>query len=279
MQKPQIYSQKEFEKREEFFKNQDISYQKLLKAEKDAIAVRTEKARKKAEKEYFSKYFYTKEELLKLVKNNGIFNPNHRRRHGESVYSLITADFHGDTLLLKDNGKVHVFSYIGKRSNRCRHFEYGTKQKWKISHCMFANGKSEFKVPAILLGVNLLGDWALLSWNMETSQKDKLLDQQGGGGELNDWKCRRFTLLKKPIAVEVKEYAVSEWELKKTSGVECSRRCAEPWYSELAGAGDSPYPEEVVSLSNKRTTPWFSELIPKKRLKKLSKAKDYQMCD
>ena len=51
MQKPQIYSQKEFEKREEFFKNQDISYQKLLKAEKDAIAVRTEKARKKAEKE------------------------------------------------------------------------------------------------------------------------------------------------------------------------------------------------------------------------------------
>ena len=92
--------------------------------------------------------------------------------------------FHGDTLLLKDNGKVHVFSYIGKRSNRCRHFEYGTKQKWKISHCMFTNGKSEFKVPAILLGVNLLGDWALLSWNMETSQKDKLLDQQGGGENL-----------------------------------------------------------------------------------------------
>ena len=54
----------------------------------------------------------------------------------------------------------------------------------------------------------------------------------------------------------------------------------------MAGAGDSPYPEEIVSLSDKirfpfssSTKPWYSQLIPKKRLKKLSKAKDFEMCD
>lgn len=143
LKKPKIYSQKEFAERKIFFEKQNIAHNEKLKAEKQKSDELAAIKVKKEKKEYISKYFYTKEDLLKVLHLNTIYewSPS---GHTECSGMRNMGDYY-NTMILNDDGSLACYTTKDFRQPAVE-----SNAKWSITDCEFRVKNGVFvNVPAV----------------------------------------------------------------------------------------------------------------------------------